>query len=370
MGLTIEPVAGKAQLTEFIRLPRRLYQDMPGFVPPLDMERREMIDPRKNPFFSHGRAAYWIARRDGQAVGRISAQIDELAGPQTPEHLGQFGCLDTADDREAVSALLRAAEDWLKERGCRRIRGPFILSINGESGLLIEGQTQPPMLMLPWHPAYLEAHVLGAGYRRAMRLLSYSLDLSKPLSRSRSHTARIPEHGFSVRSMSLRNFGEEMEIARSIYNDGWQQNWGFVPGSAADAKGLADAFKPLLLPDCGFFICSEDQPIAFAFAAPNIFDISSDIGAAPSPVGWLKLAWRLHRKRYRSFRLVFIGGKTAYHGTGIGEIALCETIQRVRRYHAEELVCAWVLESNAALIRALERFGFSAKAVFGLYEKS
>jgi len=95
----------------------------------------------------------------------------------------------------------------------------------------------------------------------------------------------------------------------------------------------------------------------------------TDLGGSPGIFGLLKLLWRIRRRRYRSFRLVFIGGKTSHHGTGIGKAALLETIQRLKRYGAEELLCAWVLESNAALIHALRNFGFSAVATFGLYEK-
>lgn len=369
MSLTIEPVLSSAQLREFARIPRRLYQGMPGYVAPLDMERRELIDPKKSPFFSHGRAAYWIAYRGGRPVGRISAQIDDLAGPETPADLGQFGCLDVADDSEAVAALLRTAEDWLRERGRRHIRGPFILSINGESGLLIEGQTQPPMILLPWHPGYLERHVLAAGYHRAMKLFSFALDLTKLTEEDLRKQEASARRDFSIRSMNLSDFGNEMETARSIYNDGWRKNWGFVPGAAEDAKGLARSFKPLLMPDGGFFVCAGAEPVAFALTLPNVFDIAADLGAAPSILGWIKLAWRMRRQRYRSFRLVFIGSRSAYHGKGAGRVSLLETIRRARHCGGEKLVCAWVLESNAAFIRLLHNFNFSADSVFGIYDK-
>lgn len=369
MSLTIDPVRSRAELGEFIRLPREIYQGMPGFVPPLDGERRELIDPKRSPFFTHGRAAYWIARRDGRPVGRISAQIDTVEGPETPPGLGQFGCLDAIDDREVTAALFDTAEGWLRGHGRNQFRGPFVLSINGESGLLIDGQTQRAMTLLPWHPPYLESHVLAAGYRRATKLFSFAVDLKRLSPEKLQQLAAETRRDFSIQSMRLRDFKNEMEIARSIYNDGWQKNWGFVPGTAADAAGLARSFWPFLMRDAGFFLSENGAPVAFALSIPNIFDISSDLGGAPSFWGWCKLVWRMRRKRYRSFRLVFIGAKISHHGTGIGKAALLETIKRLKRYSAEELVCAWVLESNAALIRALQYFGFSAVTTYGLYEK-
>ena len=153
--VTVERVRTRAELTEFIALPRRLYDGMSGFVAPLDHERRQMLDPKKSAFFTHGVASYWIARRGGTAVGRVSAQIDFAADEPDAREIGLFGCLDVVDDGEVVAALLRTAEAWLRERKRRIVRGPFLLSINGEPGLLVEGQGESPVTLLGWHPAYL-----------------------------------------------------------------------------------------------------------------------------------------------------------------------------------------------------------------------
>jgi len=368
MRLTVEQVDGRARLREFIRLPRQLYGGMAGYIPPLDAERRELIDPKKSPFFSHGQAAYWIARRDGRAVGRISAQIDDVEGPNTPPGFGMFGCLDAIDDREVVALLLHTAETWLRERGRHTIRGPFILSINGESGMLIDGQTRAPMILMPWHPEYLHRHVAAAGYRTAMRLFSFELDLSKITDDELSHKNSAPQN-FTARDMRLSDFQTEMEIARSIYNDGWQRNWGFVPGTTADTEGLARSFKPLLIEEMALFACDRNEPVGFALTLPNLFDVTADLGASPGLFGWLKLAWRLRRQRYRSFRLVFIGGRQVRHHSGLGEFLLMETVRRVRRYGGEKLTCSWILESNVAFISLLQRFHFSAGATYGVFEK-
>lgn len=370
MTLTIESVRSRAQFNEFITLPRKLYSGMTGYVAPLDLERRELLDPNTSSFFRHGQAAYWIARREGKMVGRISAQIDELAGPAAPPDLGLFGCLDAIDDKDVVSVLLRTAEDWLRQRNCRHIRGPFQLSINGESGLLIEGQLEKPITLLPWHPAYLDRHVRNSDYVLAMKLLSHVLDLSQMALEGTQRLANSARNDLAIRNMNLHNFEIEMEIARSIYNDGWRNNWGFTPAAQSDSQGLAHTFKKFLLPDGGFFIEIANEPGAFALSIPNIFDISADLGAAPNILGWMKLLFRIRRKRYRSFRLAFIGANEKYHGKGVGKIALAEAIRRAHANGAQEIVCAWVLENNLALSHLLKLFGFQVKASYGVYQKN
>lgn len=369
MSVMIVPVRSRAQLDEFITLPRRLYGGMPGYVAPLDRERRELLDPKKSPFFLHGRAAYWIARRDGRAIGRISAQIDEVTWPSTPPGLGLFGCLDAIDDRALVGQLLQSAERWLRERGCRHVRGPFQLSINGESGLLIEGQSAPPMTMLPWHPPYLDGHVRAAGYRLAMRLLSLVLDLNTIAPDDPRCAAAAPRQDLTIASMRLDDFDNEMETARSIYNDGWQNNWGFVPATKADTQGLARSFKQFLLKDSGFFIKVNGKPAAFVLTIPNLFDLSADLGAAPGATGWIRFLYRMIRCRHRSYRLVLIGAAREHHRTGLGKEAIAETIRRLHARGAKQLACAWVLESNVALTRLLAGFGFETLAFYAVYEK-
>jgi len=117
-------------------------------LPPLFFERKEHIDPEKNPYFAHAEAALFLAFKDGETVGRISAQIDRLRLERHRDDAGQFGFLDAVDDRDIFRELITAAETWLKARGMTRIQGPFSFSINDESGLLVEGFDTPPFVMM------------------------------------------------------------------------------------------------------------------------------------------------------------------------------------------------------------------------------
>ena len=213
--LGIERVRTPAQLREFIVLPRLIYDGMPGFVPPLDYERRQMLDPRHNPFFSHGHAAYWIARRNGRPLGRISAQIDLAAVGPDASDVGLFGCLDAIDDGDVVNALFKAAEAWLRQQGRRIARGPFLLSINGEFGLLLDGQLEPPMTLLPWHPAYLDSRVRNAGYTLARSLYCFdyrSADFP-PARRVEMLSNVRARAGITTRDIRLDHLDADMETA-------------------------------------------------------------------------------------------------------------------------------------------------------------
>ena len=374
--LTIDRVRTQRELKEFITLPRRLYDGLPGFVAPLDFERRQLLDPAKSAFFTHGVACYWIARRGGAAIGRVSAQIDLASDTPNAGDIGLFGCLDAIDDGEAVAALLQHAEDWLRQRGRRVVRGPFLLSINGEPGLLVDGQSDPPVTLLGWHPTYLSRHLHNAGYGMATRLFCYRLKTEdfaldsrlEGLARARSRA------DITVRPLRMDSLESEMELGRRIFNDGWRQNWAFTPATESDVADMVRQFRPFLFPDSGFFIDIHGEPAAFVLSIPNIFEITADLGARPGPLGWLRFVYRIWRQQYRGFRLALIGITSKYQqsvvGGLIGTVAFEEVRQRMRTRQVDEVIAGWIVEQNQAAKRAIESLGFRYARTYNLYEKT
>lgn len=370
-ALRIELVRSRADLRVFIALPRQLYAGMAGYVAPLDHERAEMLDPRKAAFFAHGEAAYWLAYRDGRTVGRVSAQNDRAGSADA----GLFGCLDAIDDAAVVAALLATAEAWLRAKNCTSATGPYMLSINGESGLLLEGHAEPPMVLMPWHPPYLPALVLAAGYGVARTLESFSLHLpsfdgdAKFQAFSGSESAA----GIRIRGLRMGALAEEGAIARRLFNDAWQENWGFVPLEPADIDGLVHGFKPFLFEECAAVAELAGEPQALALVVPNIAEITADLGGRPSPWGWLKLLWRIKRHRYNAARIILFGLASKHRAslTGMTMIMMivAELIARARRLGIVHIEAGWVLDNNTQVLRMLLSVGFRRSRVYGIYVK-
>ncbi|MGH8246401.1 MAG: N-acetyltransferase, partial [Gammaproteobacteria bacterium] len=171
-SLQVLAVRTSRDLGRFIDLPWDIYADDPAWVPPLRIERRLHFS-RFNPFFEHGTWQAWLALKGGSPVGRISAQVDRLHREFYGADTGHFGLLESVDDPCVVAELLRAAEDWLRGQGTRRVSGPFNFSINQECGLLVEGFDTPPVIMMPharrWYAPMLERQ----GYSPAQELFAY-----------------------------------------------------------------------------------------------------------------------------------------------------------------------------------------------------
>lgn len=376
MSIRLVPVQSRADLQAFVALPRRIYAGMSGFTAPLDRERRELLDPRHAAFFQHGRAQYWLAERDGRRVGRISAQIDSLSTTVDGHKLGMFGCLDAIDDREVVIELLRTAEGWLRDQGCGRVRGPFLLSINGETGLLLRGHGEPAMTLMPWHPPYLDGLLRGAGYALVKTVLSFTLDFEDSAGRARRDKfgLRHPPDGTTIRGLRMDALAAEGEIARTLFNDAWRGNWGFVPLVEADVQALIKGFKPLLFKDCAVIAEVAGEPAAIALVVPNLFDLAAGIGATPSPLGWMRLAARVWRARHRTARIILFGMANRYRaslqGLAMLTLLIAELIRRGMAWRLKSIEAGWVLDDNMQILRMLHSVGFRETRAYGVYERA
>src|ERR1700758_4653109 len=108
MSLEITPVTGRRDLREFVALPFRLHAGT-NWIPPLKLERYAYLNRKLNPFYRHGDAQLFLARRDGRVVGRISAQFDRALNEYHDNRWGLVGFLEVEDDQDVLDGLLEAA---------------------------------------------------------------------------------------------------------------------------------------------------------------------------------------------------------------------------------------------------------------------
>jgi len=375
-ALEILPVRTDAEMERFIRLPERLQGRDPNWVPPLRMERRQALSAKKNPFFQHAEVAFFLAIRDGRDVGRISTQQDRLAPREADgSQPGHFGLLAAEDDPAVYAALLGAAEAWCQARGSTRVSGPYSLSINEETGLLVGGFDTPPMLMMPHDPPEAGAHLEALGYGAEQDLLAYRVDTVQPLPASTQNIVRrgLPE-GVVLRPLRRKELRAEIGRLVEIFNDAWSNNWGFVEMTPEEIDAMAEALKPLLHERLIWFAEKDGRPVAFAVCLPNLNEAIRDLGGALLPFGWAKLLWRLKVKGVASGRVPLMGVRRDYGNTLPGRMLPLFIVDTLRRealalgFHTIEM--SWVLSTNIPMRRLAEAVGGTACKTYRVYGKA
>ena len=374
--ITITPVASPAEFTRFLRVPNLVYADDPHYVPPLELERRDALSPKKNPYFKHAQHQYWIASQGGRDVGRISAQIDEEVHAVQGPGIGHFGLLEAVNDPAVFEALLNTAEAWLQDRGMKTVHGPFSLSINEECGLLVEGFDTPPMLMMPHGRPYYGSRVEALGYAKAQDLYAYFMDITKPMRpRMLEIMARVERTGrVKLRQLSKKHLFEEAEEIRDIFNDAWSNNWGFVPMSAEEMKYLAVGLKLILNEDMSYVAELDGETVGFMIALPNLNEVIADLKGSLFPFGIFKLLWRLKVKQPRTTRVPLMGIRKQHQNSPIGIAMALMLIERIRLnsvargYTNAEL--SWILEDNKGMRSILGMVNSHPYKTYRIYEKA
>ena len=372
--ISIEQVSDKAAMKAFISLPSRVYAGDPNWVQPLHVERSEHLSA-KNPASEHIRWQAWIARRGGEVVGRITAQVDSLHQDLHGADTGHFGMLDAIDDEQVFALLISTAQTWLRQQGAHRITGPFGLNINQESGLLIEGFDTPPSALMDHGKPYYAKRLEQQGYTKGMDLLAYWMRrtdltftpaLTSLMDRMRGKV--------TIRQLDRKNFVREMQVMRDVFNDAWQNNWGFVPFTAHEFDEMGAQLK-FLVPDDMIYIAEIDaQPCAFIVALPNINEAIADLGGRLLPLGWAKLLWRLKVSGTRTARVPLMGVRQQFQFSRLGPVIALLLIEALKapfeKRDIQALEMSWILESNTGMQAILERIGADPYKRYRLYEKA
>lgn len=369
----IQPVRDRKAWRDFYHLPESIQGSDPCWIKPLHLERKALWS-RSNPWFAHASAAAFLAYRDGTAVGRISAQVDQLQPPHDGQKLGYFGQFECRNDPEAAAVLLEQAETWVRQHGCTYLRGPFDLGINQACGLLVEGQHTPPMLMMGHAPGYYQALLLDAGLRPEMDLLAYLLppDFSAPPVMAR--LLKRSSDRIRFRPMRFKDFGPDLERLREVFNDAWAGNWGFVPLTAEEFRYMGKEMRKILKPQYTCVAEIDDAAVGFIVALPNLNELIADLDGRLVPLGWIKLLWRLARQRAQSARVPLMGVRQAFQRGPMGSAISFGLIDRVRTaLHADgidRVEVSWILESNRGMNAMIAAMGGQLYKRYRLFGRS
>jgi GNAT superfamily N-acetyltransferase len=374
VAVEVRAVSGGRDLKAFIDLPFGLHANHQLWVPPLKLERRLFLNRRLNAFFSHGEGEYFLARRDGRVLGRMSAQINHAFNDYQKKHWGWFGFLELEDDREVATALLDAAAGWLRARGCELMVGPADFSMNDESGVLIEGFELRPMIRQPWHPPYYQRLMEQSGMAKAMDLLMWNLEVSdraKVLPVIFELAEKVQsEHGIRVRPMRRRQLRKDMDSFAEVYNSAWSENWDFVPYSKKDLDALAQELQLVFDKHWAFIAERLDtgEVVGMAMTFPDINQVLAKMKGRLLPLGW----WHFLRKGHITdrVRVGFLGVKPAYQHTGVAAKLYVEHFNAAAARPQTGGEMGWILETNTAMNRGMEAMGGRIVKRYRMYERA
>ena len=363
------PVQDGRGLNRFIAFPYDHHRGDPLWVPSLRMDVRTILSPKKNPFFQHAEAQYFVGLSPGRRmVGRIAAITNAEHTRTHSDKVGFYGFFECVNDQRVADALFDAAAGWLRAKGCDTMRGPMNPSINDECGLLVDGFDTPPVILMTHNPRYYVDLHERAGFRKAKDLLAFAgSGLGPPERILRAARLLAERKGVTLRQVDMKHFHAEVELVKELYNQAWEKNWGFVPMTEAELDHLAKQLRPIIIPDLVVFAEVAGKVVGFAVAIP---DLNVALKHNPSGrlfPGILKVLW--HARKIGRARIPLLGTVPAYRGRGIDALLYHWIWTHAAARGITWAEGGWILEDNAAMVNAARQLGFLPYKTYRIYDQ-
>lgn len=371
-AIRVVAITDQRGLDDFIEVPWAIYAGDPYWVPPLRFERRQAL-AGKQPFSEHAEWQLFVAYRADKPIGRISAQIDRLHQERYQDHTGFFGFLEAPDDAQVFAALFATAEAWLRERGMTRVRGPFSLNVNQESGLLVDGFATKPYLMMGHARPYYATRVGELGYGGVKDLLAYEVDVPFAPPAALQAMLKRQESTIKVRPFDLKRKKADLEVLRDLFNDAWSGNWSFVPFTEAEFTLIGKELLPLIPADFIQIAEIDGEPVSFMAFMPNVNEVIADLNGKLLPFGWAKLLWRLKVRFPSSVRVSLMGVRRRFHHTRLGPTLAYAVIDAglgpTKRMGVNRAEMSWILEDNQGMRGIIEAIGGVMTKRYRMFDK-
>ena len=372
--VTVRPLTSSSDFKRFIDYPYTFYSGYPYWVPPLRSEIAKSLNPKKNPFFEHGKLQAFLAEDpSGKIVGRIAGIVNGMHLKKYDDQTGFFGFFECIEDYSIAEQLFDAAADWLGRQGLTRVRGPVNPSMNDISGLLVGGFDREPSVMMPYNPNYYEDFLMRYGFERAMTMWAYYIHYKYARTEKLKRGVKILERrnpGVRLRKIDMKNFDRDARAILDIYNDAWGNNWGHVPMTESEFQHMAKDLKQIIDPNIIFILEDKDEPIAFSLTLPNInLALRHTKNGRLLPTGLFHLLLRAKFGGIHDGRTLLMGIKQSHQGKGLDAILNLAIIEGGPKhgYYGSEM--SWVLDANKPMMNAMAEFGGTQDKEYAMFEK-
>ena len=374
--IRVRPVESARDRRVFLTFPWRIYRNDPVWVPPLLSERAARIDPARGPFFKAGEAEFFIAWRNKEPVGTMSAAEDRARNEYISDRECTFGFFECVNDYAVAEALFETAADWAKQRGLTSLNGPFDLDREDSYGILIEGHDRPQVVLCGHTPPYYQELVERYGFESARGdNVAFEIDLTQfqeegDLPSKLLRVARIVQRRgrVSVRGGRMDEWDEEIDRVLKILNAGLAVLRDFSPWSPEGFRARAEAMRAIMDPELVLFGEVDGEPVGWLAALPNVNEALQHANGLRYPWDYISLWWHM-RRRPECLAIKSIAVVPEYWGRGVDALMFYEMGRRALAKGYEWADFSLTSEENPMTPLLAKNFGLPMYRRYRVYKK-
>ncbi len=370
MSIIIKQVQTKKDLKTYIYLPEKLHSNHKNWLYPIYSDEWTFYSHTKNHTYSYSKTILFLAYQNNKPVGRIMGIINNKYNNANKQKQGRFAFLESIDNNEVTTLLLKSVESWAKENGMDHIIGPFGFSDKEPQGLLIEGFEKPTVIVTNHSFDYLNAFVESCGYEKKLDLVQYSMKIPESIPELYKRvTARAQNNGYNILEFTSRKKLKPLIYpVFKLLNDSYKNIFGFAPFLDKEIFEFANRFIYLINPRFVKAAVDKDQNlIGFVIAMP---DISKGINKARGrffPFGF----WHILQsgKKTKQLNLLLGAVKEEYRNLGVDILMAVKLIESAKNEGMQVIDSHVVMESNKPMRAEMERLNANIYKRYRIYQK-
>jgi hypothetical protein len=351
--IEIVEVTSRQQYRAFFQFPFDLYRNCPQWVPTITKEEMEIFDPQKNAVFEHAMARLFLAKKEGEIVGRIAAMINWVEIEELKKTKVRFGWYDTIDDLEVSEKLIEAVEGVAIAEGMTYIEGPMGFSNMDKAGLLIHGYEHMNTMITWYHYPYQKAHLERLGLVKQSEWIEFKIDIydAKDAPEKVKKFASVIKERYKLKTLEFKTTKDvepHVDKMFELLNQTYNKLQSFVPIQQHQIEVYKKKYLPYVHPD--FIKCvvdENDEMIGFTITMPSFTKALKRMNGKMFPFGFYHLWRALHKNNRASFYL--IGIQESYQNKGVTAIIFQEIQEMFNKRGITEVETNPELEENSAI---------------------
>ena len=340
-SVQIKRVETKKDLKDFIEFHYDLYEGNQYDAPNLYSDELNTLSRDKNAAFDFCEAEYFLALKEGKVVGRVAAIINNRANEKWKKKDVRFGWIDFIDDIEVTSALLKAVEDYGKEKGMTSIVGPLGFTDMDPEGMLTWGFDQLGTMATIYNYDYYPQHMEKVGgWEKDNDYVEYRLDVPETAPEKYTKIAEMVEKRYNLHARKLTKkeifeggYGKKLF---DLINVTYAHLYGFSELTDRQIDQYVKMYFPLA--DLDLITVIEDgnkdnQLVGLAITIPSLTRALQKCRRGRLfPFGWWHLFRAIKFHKTEVVDLLLIGVLPEYRSKGANALVFADLIPRYVKY--------------------------------------
>ncbi len=351
MSVQIKAVKSKREFRAFATFANKLYKGNSFYVPTMPLDDLAVFDKNKNAAYEFCEAEFFMAYKDGKAVGRIAAIINSKANAAWNVKQVRYGWIDFIDDIEVSSALLETVADWGRKRGMTEIAGPLGFTDFDPEGMLVEGFDRLGTMAMIYNHEYYHKHLEKLGYVKETDWVEFRISIPEVLPERFVKMAEIVQERYNLKvvkktrsQINKERYGQK--VFRLI-NETYCNLYGFSLLSDKQIDQYVDQYLGLLDLKMVTFIEDENgELIAAGITMPSLSDALQKCGGNLFPIGWWYLVKNMYLKKPDTLDMLLVGIKPEYQNKGVNAMLFVDMFSNLTKLGFKYAETSAELETN------------------------